>query len=296
MAFTKAVKTKSKLRMAITGPSGSGKTFTALRVARGLGDKIALIDSEYRSASKYSDKFDFDTMDITRNDHPSVYEKAVRDAESAGYDVVIIDSITHAWESTQDIVDKKTAASTYGNSFTSWREGGKIWNSLLDCIKSSNIHVICTMRSKMDYIQDQDDKGKKRIRKVGMAPEVRNGTEYEYDMVLDLTIDHIGSITKTRCDNLDGYVEARPSEELGYTLKIWLSDGADAPVFDRDGALRALELIDGHREYLVHLKWLTVDQMPFELSNDQLGKVSKDIKRFTDNAKINLDRTKGASK
>ena len=46
MQFQKAERKKSKLRLALTGPSGSGKTYGALLVAKGLGGKIAVIDTE----------------------------------------------------------------------------------------------------------------------------------------------------------------------------------------------------------------------------------------------------------
>ena len=65
--FKRATKSQAKLRAAIFGPSGAGKTFTSLRVATGLaGDagRIAVIDTERGSASKYSDRFAFDVLEL----------------------------------------------------------------------------------------------------------------------------------------------------------------------------------------------------------------------------------------
>lgn len=226
MAFTKATKAKAKLRMAITGPSGAGKTMTALRIASGLGGKIAVIDSEHLSASKYADRFDFDTCDLNGKTNPAQYIEAIREAESAGYSVVIIDSMTHAWEATKEFVDRKKAASNSGNGFTAWADGTKLWNSLQDAIQGSSVDVIATMRSKVDYSQEVEN-GKKVVKKLGMAPEVRDGTEFAYDVVLDMDCDHNGRVSKTRCDALDGYFEAKPGEALGKTLREWLSDGVE---------------------------------------------------------------------
>lgn len=228
MGFQKAVKAKTKLRMAITGTSGSGKTFTALSVAQGLGSKIALIDSEYRSASKYADKFDFDTLDISANTHPNEYSKAIELAVKEGYEVLIIDSLTHAWDATKKEVERLTNASNSRNSYVQWAQGSKIWDALKATINKSNLHIIVTMRSKADFVQEEVN-GKKTVRKVGLAPEVRDGTEYEYDVVLDMNNDHYGSISKTRCDTLDGYTQEKPSKELGESLKAWLDDGVDLP-------------------------------------------------------------------
>ena len=225
MAFVKATKKQSKLRMAISGPSGSGKTFTGLRVALGLGKKIAVIDSEFGSASKYADQFDFDCNDISSNKHPNEYIKAIKEAEAAGYDVVLIDSITHAWDETKVVVDKVAAASRNPNTYVAWKEGTKVWDSLKTAINACKIHVIVTMRAKTEYVLEEIN-GKKVPTKKGMAPEVRDGTEYEFDVVLDMTHEHYGNITKTRCSSLDGYCEHKPGEELGKALLQWLSDGA----------------------------------------------------------------------
>lgn len=236
MMFKKAERSQSKLRMAITGPSGAGKTKTALRVALGLGKKIAVIDSENGSASKYvgdsteaGNVIEFDALDVSSDTHPREYVKAIRGAEAGGYDVVVIDSVTHAWESTKSEVDKIKMASRAQNGFTAWAEGSKMWKELEAAIMASGIHVIVTMRSKTEYAQEKDEKGKTVVRKLGMAPEVRDGSEYAFDVVLDVDHDHVGRISKTRCSALDGYCQVKPGEELGSTLKDWLSKGVQPP-------------------------------------------------------------------
>ena len=64
--FKKATKKGCKLRLALFGVSGGGKTYSALRLATGLGGKIALIDTEHGSASKYADRFEFDVCDCDK--------------------------------------------------------------------------------------------------------------------------------------------------------------------------------------------------------------------------------------
>ena len=75
--FTKATKSQAKARIALIGPSGSGKTYTALRLSQALGDRVAVIDTENASASKYADEFDFDVLAL---DHfaPQTYIQAIR--------------------------------------------------------------------------------------------------------------------------------------------------------------------------------------------------------------------------
>ena len=252
MAFVKATKAQAKLRMAITGPSGAGKTKTALRVAGGIGKRIALADSEYKSASKYASEHDFDVDELNGETNPMRYIKAIEDAESDGFDVVILDSITHAWEATKAVVDKKKAADKFQNGFSAWSEGSALWQKLLDKIQSSRIHVIVTMRAKTEYAQEKDDRGKTVIRKLGLAPEVRDGTEYAFDVVLDLDQQHNGRITKTRCAALDEYFENKPGEDLGKALSAWLTDGAELPKLanpaERDAMLADLKVLGLSRE------------------------------------------------
>lgn len=228
--FQKAVKAKSKARIGLIGPSGSGKTYTALLLATHMGNRIALIDTEHGSASKYADEFDFDTLWLN-NYHPKNYIEAIKAAGEAGYDVLIIDSLSHAWAGTDgalDLADKK-AAKYGGNRWAAWRDVTPLHNQLIEAILSSPCHVIATMRSKMEYIQTTDEKGKTVIRKVGMAPIQRDGMEYEFDVVGELDIDHNFIVSKTRCKALDGAIINCPGKELADTLMAWLSDGVEMP-------------------------------------------------------------------
>ena len=224
MAFKKAVKTKSLLRMAVSGASGAGKTYTSLSIASNLGKKIALIDSEFGSARKYADKFEFDVNDISSNKHPMEYIKAIQEASNEGYDVLIIDSLSHAWEETRNVVDKVASAQRNPNTFTAWKEGTKVWELLKTEINKCKCHVIVTMRAKAEYIIDEVG-GKKAPRKIGMAPEVRDGTEYEFDIVLDMNEKHYGNVSKTRCDLLDQWCGEKPGKEFSEILKKWLESG-----------------------------------------------------------------------
>jgi len=228
--FQKAVKAKSKARVGLIGPSGSGKTYTALLLATHMGNRIALIDTEHGSASKYADEFDFDTLWLD-NYHPKNYIEAIKAAGEAGYDVLIIDSLSHAWAGTDGALElaDKNAAKYGGNRYAAWRDVTPLHNQLIEAILSSPCHVIATMRSKMEYVQTIDEKGRTVIRKVGMAPIQRDGMEYEFDVVGDLDIDHTLVISKTRCKALDGAIIKCPGKELADTLKAWLSDGVEMP-------------------------------------------------------------------
>ena len=119
-----ATKKAAKLRLALVGPAGSGKTYSALAIATGLGSKIALIDTEHGSAALYADKFAFDTCNL-ETFSPDSYVEAIKGAEAEGYDVIIIDSLSHAWigkDGALEQVDQATRRSGSKNSYFAWRD------------------------------------------------------------------------------------------------------------------------------------------------------------------------------
>lgn len=227
--FKKAERSAAKLRMALIGPSGSGKTMSALKIAQGLGQRIAVIDTEHGSASKYAgDVADFDTLELSEY-HPDHFIQGIQDAARAGYDVLIIDSLSHAWAGEGGVltqVDQIAARQrTQGNSFGAWREATPLHNRLINAILAAPMHVICTMRAKTEYVQEKDDRGKTQIRKVGLAPVQRDGMEYEFDVVGDVDITHTLVITKSRYSPLSDRVIEKPGQELGAELGAWLGSG-----------------------------------------------------------------------
>lgn len=227
MTFTKAIKRESKLRMAIAGPSGSGKTYTALAIASALanGKSVAMVDTEHGSASKYADLFQFDVLEMHPPYHPDRFVEAINEAAKAGYGVVILDSLTHAWSGTGgllEVVDQIAARMRSQNSFAAWKDATPIQNRLVEAIVAAPLHVIATMRSKQEYVVQQDERGKQAPRKVGMAPQQREGFEYEFDVFGEMDIDNTMIVTKSRCPALSGAVIKKPGADVAATLTTWL--------------------------------------------------------------------------
>jgi len=229
MAFQKAVKARAKGRISLAGPSGSGKTYTALSIAKHMGGKIAVLDTEHGSASKYADLFDFDVMELESPYHPDKYVQAIQDAGKAGYDVLIIDSLSHAWfgkGGLLELVDQFAKKNGGGNSYAGWKDATPIQNRMIEAMLSSSPHLIVTMRSKQEYVLEQNDKGKTVPRKVGMAPIQRDGMEYEFDVFAELDLDHNLMVSKSRCPQLDGAFMNKAGKEFAETFTSWLT-GAD---------------------------------------------------------------------
>jgi len=237
--FQKATKHQAKLRMALTGPSGSGKTYTALRMATALGGSIAVIDTEHGSASKYADEFQFDTTELTYFS-PDTYIQAIKLAERSGYGVLIIDSLTHAWNAEGGVLD------IANGKFGGWKDATPAHNALIQAILSSKLHVIATMRSKTDYAVEVDEKTKRQtVTKLGTAPVQRDGMEYEFDVVGDLDWSHTMRISKTRCRALDGKTMRLPGEDVVEVLQAWLNAGEAPPPFGPMSARAAIAALPG---------------------------------------------------
>ena len=200
MEFRKAERRKAKLRLGITGPAGSGKTYGALLIAFGLGGRIAMIDTENGSGDLYSALGDYDICSISAPFSVQKYIDAIKTAENADYDIVIIDSLSHVWAGEGGLLDMQGKIADTGkkNNYVAWREVTPLHNKLIDTMLSSKCHIIATMRSKTDYIQVENDRGKFEIRKVGLAPVQREGMEYEFGVVFDLGINHIVNVSKDR--------------------------------------------------------------------------------------------------
>lgn len=225
--FKKAQRSLSKLRLAVQGPSGSGKTYGALMLAKGLGGKIAVIDTERGSASLYADLKgmpEFDVLDLEAPYTPEKYIEAIHAAEAEGYDVLIVDSMTHEWEGQGgclELVDQIARAKFRGNTWSAWSELTPRHRKFVDAMLQSKCHIIATMRSKTETVQTENDKGKKVIQKLGMKAIQRDGMDYEFTVVFDLLADgHFATVSKDRTALFNDPIVL--TEEVGKQIANWL--------------------------------------------------------------------------
>jgi hypothetical protein len=225
MAFVKATKEQAKLRLAVFGPSGSGKTYTSLRIATGIGGPIAVVDSERRTARKYSDRFDFAVEELFDKSIES-YCKVIREAGEAKFNVLIIDSLSHPWQDLLSEIEKIAATRFRGNTWSAWSEGTPKQRMLVDTLLDCPCHIIATMRSKTEWAQETGNNGKVKPVKIGLAPEQGKGIEYEFDMLMELNDQHIATVSKDRTGKYQDKIIEKPGEDLGKELAAWLSEGA----------------------------------------------------------------------
>ena len=252
--FKRAERKSAKLRAALCGTSGSGKTYSALLLAKGLGKNVALIDTERGSAELYSDLFGYDVAQLSPPFEPRRYIELIKSA-AAAYDVLVIDSLSHAWVGEGGVLEmheNAAKADRTGNSYTAWRNVTPQHNALVDAILNAPCHVIVTMRSKTAYELIDDGRGKKKPLKIGLAPIQRDGLEYEFTLVLDVSVDgHVATASKDRTRLWDGR-NAVITEQHGHELRAWIDSGAKAaPIqpaqstpYDHAGAIGVMRLYE----------------------------------------------------
>ena len=234
MMFQRAVAKPFWLRLAIDGPAGSGKTYSALQVATYFAGKYgqtpAFIDTERGSASKYAGNFAFDVVDMAPPYHPDRFVKGVLAAIEAGYKVVVIDSLSHAWNGVGGLLElvDNFAKQYRSNSYAAWKDATPIQTRLIDTLTSAECHIIACLRAKMEYAQEADERGKMKLQKVGLAPVQREGMEYEFDVVGDMNVAHSLSVSKTRCVELTDSTWHKPGADFAGVLWKWTQAGQKA--------------------------------------------------------------------
>ena len=165
-------------------------------------------------------------INLTPPFEPQVFVDAIHMAEQHGMNVIIIDSLSHAWAGVGGALDQQGAiAARSGNSWTAWRSVTPQHNKLVDAMLQSPAHVIANMRAKMDYEQVTGDNGKKQVKAVGMGVIMRDGIEYEFTCSFMLDYEHRANSTKDRTGLFDGkYFIIDPN--TGKQMYQWLSTGA----------------------------------------------------------------------
>lgn len=276
--FKKASKSQCKLRLALFGVSGGGKTYSSLLLAKGLGGKVALIDTEHNSASKYADRFDFDVCNL---DKPTIGNMLMTIKEASDYDVLIIDSLTHSWLELLQEVEQIARAKFGGNAWSAWSEGTPKQQKLINALLDFPGHIIVTMRADTNWTTTLNDRGKVVPIRIGEAPKQGKNIEYEFDMLIQLSQDHMGLVLKDRTGKYQDQCFVI-DENFGKRLGEWLQDGKPNIQDNNDVStdqsllqLRDDELIEAFKKRLLSLlkpKQIKLFMKKYKLNiNDAIG-------------------------
>ena len=222
MNLKQSERKNTRIKLALQGGSGTGKTMSALLMAYGItGDwnKIAVIDTE-SSANLYAHLGTYQVLSLATPYTPENYIKAIEICEQSGIEVIIMDSISHTWEFLLGF-----HASLTGNSFVNWGKITPRYNTFIQKILQSNTHILCTMRTKQDYVLNEKN-GKYVPEKSGTKAIMREGVDYEFTIVLNMDLNHQAKVTKDRTGIFKNQEVFIPSVDTGKSILQWCSNDA----------------------------------------------------------------------
>ncbi len=209
----------SLIRIGISGPAGAGKSYSSLLLAKGIVGsltKVAVIDTEKGSSNLYSHLGNYSNIELSSPYTPDKYIQAINLLEKHKFELIIIDSLSHAWEATV-----KTHSTMSGNSFKNWGIAKSNFNLLIDRILSSKLHVIATFRTKSDYIINQDAKGQMKPEKVGLKAITSDESDYEFTILFELMLNHQAKCTKDRTQIFSKENTLILDEKVGSNIVQW---------------------------------------------------------------------------
>lgn len=233
--FQPAKRRRTALKIAIMGAAGTGKTYTASTIAQNLGDKTAVVDTE-GAFHLYADLFPFDVYESPDASIKTILT-AHDEARKQNYQTLILDNLSDNWQSVLAFVETQKAKSK--NQYGAWNTANAQYESMIEEIKVSPIHIIATVRASIaNHVGDVNPD----LEAFGLKPEIRTGAKgvlYEFHIVLAMLQSNRALVVKSRCTNIRNgtYITfgEKPSQgEITFahfmdTITTWANAGESTP-------------------------------------------------------------------
>lgn len=226
----RAVRERVWTKTALMGPSGSGKTYSALRLSKGMleklkelkqeqNDKVLMINTEASRGLYYANEFEYDIVNLAAPYKPELYIEAIEYAVEKEYPILILDSTSHEWMGEGGVLELVEKA---GGFPSGWKTMTPRHRKFIEKVADSPIHIIATMRGKDQYELDRDDQGHLTIQKLGIGAEQKKDTEYEFTIAFLLEqATNTARSTKDNTHIFDGSLATLLSEKEGKMLIEW---------------------------------------------------------------------------
>lgn len=231
------------LKWAFVGKSDAGKTFTMLKIAKLIGGKWALLDTDGKRSEDYAETFDLNKwckrafFGIQDKLNPKKWMEALDAVEETepAYDGLIIDTGTPFWlgildlhaARAEEMANKKpgrTADQFTAQAWSGPHGGNKPFYSVMTRLAEFPIHVFCSFRAKPEW--DTSGGG---LRPTGeFTAHFRPGDHmYEFTLVSWLARSGNGktrnmTFEKTStCHQLEGETFPNPGKEVLDVVRKW---------------------------------------------------------------------------
>lgn len=272
--FSTVKREQCKASILIEGLSGRGKSGLALILGKALADdqweKVFAIDTENKSLNLYEgikcssggvfENFKVANFTPDIKYKPSNY-KAFRDAAiEAGAEVIIQDSISHAWSYEGGILDmvsdlKKTNQRYQRDSYAAWGDETIVSEKMLlqQLFRDPHAHIISTVRVKEKMEYDKDENGKTVLNSLGEQQIMQADVKYEPDLVLSMvepgsaTHPPKARVVKSRYAILEVDMVYEFTEALCKQIKEYLEKGTAPEVLLEQ---QRVEYVKGVKDYL----------------------------------------------
>lgn len=270
-----AEREKLKFSAMFTGATGSGKTVGALLTAKGLiaeaypdldtesdefWKKIGVVDTEHNRSKIYvnttiGEDFigRFQHLEFSPPYDVDSYVEAVNVMKEHGCEVIIVDSLTHAWDDVGGILDYHQEL---GGQFSTWQKIKPIMKKLYNAFTAdTDIHIIATVRSKITYEATTSETGKMKVSKIGLKPVMRDDFEYEVLTAIHFDEEHKTSVIKDNTHIFDEGVLI--DSKYGRELHNFLDQGVDIAAMRAEEKNKVIGTIEQHIEDNPESKELT---------------------------------------
>lgn len=178
VTFEKARREGSHVLISMEANSGDGKTYSAILLMRGLvgpNGKFGLLDTETGRGKIYADLAGgYQYGELTPPFTPERYTAAIKAAEDAGLDGLIIDSASHEWEGIGGVGEIAEANNLKG--LNKWAKPKARHKKFLWALLTTRMHIIVCLRAKEKMIQDKNGG---EITSGGWVPIQEKGFGYE---------------------------------------------------------------------------------------------------------------------
>lgn len=173
----------------LAGPSGAGKTYSALLLAAGMagdGGKIGIIDTDNRRASMYATDpgicaaipQGYQRANMSDPYTPQRFIQYARAFEKQGFDVLVVDTITHEYEGTGGLEDMAATQKT------KWLQPKLQHKKMMNALLALNMDIIFSIRARERV---KVDKKTGEYIDLGIQPVCEKN--FMYDMTVSMLLD-----------------------------------------------------------------------------------------------------------